>query len=46
MRNAANNFETHLEIAMSQAEEIHNQYDWTNLTRQAFDHVIKKFVTA
>ena len=46
MLNAANNFETHLETAIGQAEEIHHQYDWTNLTKGAFDHVIKKFVTA
>jgi glycosyltransferase involved in cell wall biosynthesis len=45
MREVANNFESHLDKAITQAPEIHEQYDWTRLTENAFDHVIKKFVT-
>lgn len=43
MQRAADDFETFSEQAFEVAPQIHEEYDWTNLTRNAFDHIVKKF---
>lgn len=43
MQKAADDFETYSEQAFLVAPEIHEAYDWTNVTRNAFAHVVEKF---
>jgi glycosyltransferase involved in cell wall biosynthesis len=44
MRRAADDFETFSDHAFELAPQIHEEYDWVNVTERAFAHVVKKFV--
>jgi glycosyltransferase involved in cell wall biosynthesis len=43
MLRAANEYESFSEAAFEVAPEIHERYDWVNVTRDAFAHVVERF---
>jgi glycosyltransferase involved in cell wall biosynthesis len=43
MQKVADDYETYSEKSFQVAPEIHEAYDWVNVTREAFQHVVEKF---
>ena len=43
MRDVAINFNAYSGYYYAQSTKIHNEYDWLQLTNNAFDHIFKKF---
>lgn len=43
MQRAADDFETFSDRAFEVAPEIHEVYDWTNVTERAFAHIVERF---
>jgi glycosyltransferase involved in cell wall biosynthesis len=43
MQRAADDYENYSEKAFQLAPEIHEHYDWVEVTRTAFDHIVQKF---
>lgn len=43
MRDVVNNFKAYAGYYFAQAEEIHKEYNWLQLTNNSFDHIFKKF---
>jgi hypothetical protein len=43
MRDVSQNFKAYSGYYYKQANEIHNEYDWIQLTKNSFDPIFKKF---
>jgi hypothetical protein len=43
MRDAAINFNAYAGYYYAQSTKIHEEYNWLQLTNNAFDHIFKKF---
>jgi hypothetical protein len=43
MVDAAVNFKAYSSYYFAQAKKIHDEYNWKNLTTQAFSHIFDKF---
>ena len=43
MFDVGNNFKPYTNYYINQADKIHQEYNWNQLTENAFDHIVKKF---
>jgi glycosyltransferase involved in cell wall biosynthesis len=43
MSHVADNYNTYADLFYNQAEQVHAEYDWLNLTERAYEHIVNKF---
>jgi glycosyltransferase involved in cell wall biosynthesis len=43
MINVAEDYNRYADLFFNQAQQIHDEYDWLNLTERAYEHIVNKF---
>ena len=43
MSTVADDYDRYAELFYNQAQQIHKEYDWLNLTERAYEHIVNKF---
>jgi hypothetical protein len=43
MNDVADNYDKYAELFFNQAQQVHDEYNWLNLTERAYEHIVNKF---